>query len=527
VAAREADHPARPVGPPDAPYDPRLGTTVAGRYKLVSRLGAGGMGTVYEAEQLSTRRRVAVKILSSGLGRIDMIRKRFEREALAASRLQHPNIVAVVDYGTLEDGGLFLAMERVRGVSLGDLLEAGRLPGQRVLVIARQILEALRHAHASGVVHRDLKPDNVMVEDTGERGPERDRVKLLDFGIAKLIGDAELEHGHDKLTQAGVAFGTPEYMSPEQAMGEPVDGRADLYAMGVMLFEMLSGRRPFDHPEKLALLKLQVAALPPTLLQAAPDAISTPLFEALVAKALAKRREERFQNADEMLVAFDAAAVDWLQPLEVGEALEEPSISTTTLVTERRARAKARATEVAMPSPLRTRRVRLAVAAGLTAVVAVGAVLWLGGDERVVGRDGLAQAHLLSARARGAVGDLAGCFGAYQAAVETDQTLMQDPWVRGDVTALASRARDGVVRGRARMAAQAWGFGDDVDWMESYTLDLQYGETCAERREAVPRLRALKDKRAVPELKRARARDGNSCLERDAREAILFLEALP
>jgi hypothetical protein len=510
---------ARPAPPPD----PRLGTVVAGRYRLILRLGSGGMGTVYEAEQLTTRKRLAVKILQAGLGRIEIIRRRFEREALAASRLDHPNIVSVADFGVTEDNGLFLAMELVRGHSLGDVLERGRLSPRRAVLITRQILQALAHAHAAGIVHRDLKPDNVMVLDTGASEAERDHVKLLDFGIAKLIGDAELEAGGEKLTQAGVAFGTPEYMAPEQAMGEQVDARADLYALGIMLFEMLAGRRPFEASDKVALLRLQINKLPPTLAQVAPDAASSPLFETLIARTLAKKREDRYASADEMLAAFDRAALDFLAPVETN------AVRAATATDIIRAGGRAAATQAGLPQVLAERRVLIAGGATL-----IGVLLLIGLLARARAHDKsfapvFGEAQLMLARARAQHGDGSQAFDAYEAAVATDPALAADPQLRADVAALASRARDRELRVRARVAADAWGFGDRVDRVESFSLDLAQGATCAARREAVPKLRALKDKRAITALTRARGVEGgiNRCLDRDAREAIEFLEALP
>jgi tRNA A-37 threonylcarbamoyl transferase component Bud32 len=512
---RAAGEPLPTVG------DPRLGSVLAGRYQLLERLGAGGMGTVYEAEQLTTRRRVAVKMLQPGLHRIEQIRRRFEREAQAASRLDHPHIVAVMDFGIADDG-LFLAMELVRGTSLGDLIDGVRLPARRALLIARQVLVALAHAHHAGVVHRDLKPDNVMIVDAGPSVADRDHVKLLDFGIAKILGDVDAEAGAAPLTQAGVAFGTPEYMSPEQALGEPVDHRADLYAFGVMLFELLAGVRPFEAPDKVALLRLQIGKEPPSLLQAAPDAMSTPLFEELLRKALAKRREDRFQSADELLAAFDRAALDFFAPPE--GAL--PRAGTVTASVQPLPRAGA--TELGGPSALRRRRYRSALAAiALLSLVSIGVAWRLSGvypGRHLLGMAWLNQAIIHVARGRGTA-----AFDAYEKAVQADPALAEDPQLVADVGALGSRARDMTLRARARAAAERWGFGDDIDRVESFSLDLAQAPTCATRRELVPKLRALKDKRAVAALRRALAVEGgiNKCLERDAREAIEFLEALP
>src|SRR5262249_51571224 len=175
---------------------------VAERYRLTAPIGRGGMGAIYEAEHVLTHKKLAIKMLLPGYGRIPEIAKRFEREARAASLLSHPNIVSVIDFGTLPDGALFLAMELVAGRPLGDVMENEPSSIERSLAIVRQVLEALQHAHAAGVVHRDLKPDNIMLVDFGD---ERDVVKLLDFGIAKVVGEAAARVGEkEDLTLAGI-----------------------------------------------------------------------------------------------------------------------------------------------------------------------------------------------------------------------------------------------------------------------------------------------------------------------------------
>jgi serine/threonine-protein kinase len=291
----------------DANHALAAGSVVAGRYRLETLLGAGGVGAVYEATHLPTGRRVAVKTLLPDLPQAAEIVARFRREALATNLLDHPNIVEMLDLGH-EAGHVFMAMELVRGVSLRKALDPGALRVRRSLVIARQILEALVHAHAQGLVHRDLKPENVMLTTAGEPGSEYELVKLLDFGLVKLVGEAALDIGADRLTRTGVVFGTPAYMAPEQALGRVVDGRADLYALGVMLFEMLSGRRPFEAADPMALMRLQVAEPAPelrTVTGAQPW--HTPLLEGLVRRSLEKRAEARFAGAAEMLAALDAA----------------------------------------------------------------------------------------------------------------------------------------------------------------------------------------------------------------------------
>ncbi len=207
--------------------DPFIGTVVGERYRIVSRIGVGGMGAVYRAEHTMMRRDLAIKVLLPELSGKEEFARRFEREAESASRLAHPNIITVTDFGRTAEGSLFLAMEFLAGTSLSAAIAGGPMTLERALAIERQILRGLDHAHAAGVVHRDLKPENIMLV---ERDGQRDVVKILDFGIAKVT---EPQSGGQALTQAGVIFGTPEYLSPEQALGEAVDARADIYAAGV------------------------------------------------------------------------------------------------------------------------------------------------------------------------------------------------------------------------------------------------------------------------------------------------------
>ena len=309
------------AGPGGGGGDPLAGSVVGERYRLIERIGEGGMGAVYRGEHTLMKKVVAVKLLHPELGRLDEVAKRFEREAQSASRLSHENIIQVTDFGRTPSGQLFLVMELLRGESLAELLARERaLPPARAVAIARQILLALDHAHAQGVVHRDLKPANIMlvsrtsmmpVAGTNPLSPN-DRVKILDFGIAKMsdpASDADAATGATRatpLTEAGVVFGTPEYMSPEQATGESADGRADLYACGVILFEMLAGRRPFESESRVGLLAMHLTAAPPPLRRFAPEAPAA--LEAVVLRALEKRREQRFATAAELLAALDAAA---------------------------------------------------------------------------------------------------------------------------------------------------------------------------------------------------------------------------
>jgi serine/threonine-protein kinase len=286
-----------------------VGTLVGERYRIVSRIGIGGMGAVYRAEHTMMRRDLAIKVLLPELGGKEEFARRFEREAESASRLDHPNIITVTDFGHTADGSLFLVMEFLAGESLTRAISRGPMPPARALGIIRQVLRALDHAHAAGVVHRDLKPDNIMLV---ERDGQPDVVKILDFGIAKVTEPLSGKTGKDgrpgeALTQAGVIFGTPEYLSPEQALGEPVDARADIYAAGVILYEMLAGRRPFESEDKVKIISMHLAHAPPRVRDVNPS-IDLPVpLEQAVLQALEKSREHRFATAAAFLQALDDA----------------------------------------------------------------------------------------------------------------------------------------------------------------------------------------------------------------------------
>jgi len=293
------------------------GRTLNGQYRIRSLLAQGGMGAIYEAEHVATGQRYALKALHAEAARRDEIARRFEREAIAMQRLAHPNIVAVLDVGAVEDGSLFLVMELVRGPTVRALIEAGPVRPRRALVIARQVLEALAHAHAHEMVHRDLKPENAMLATVGAPGHAYEQAKLLDFGLVKLLGDAAAELGGDKITRTGIASGTPAYMAPEQALGRKVDGRVDLYSLGITVFEMLTGVVPFRHADPLTLMRMQCAAPIPSLAKVAPGRpFLTPALEHLIARALAKQADERWDSAAHMIDALDEAfrSLDHLPP---------------------------------------------------------------------------------------------------------------------------------------------------------------------------------------------------------------------
>jgi serine/threonine-protein kinase len=271
--------------------DPHIGKVLQGRYRIVEAIASGGMGVVYRGERLGLNRAVAIKFVWPALAQAEHARKRFEIEAQAMSRLTHPSCVGVIDFG-VEDGAPYLVMDFARGRTLKAALKEGSLPVAQALDIAKQILGGLAHAHAQGIIHRDIKPDNIVLQETEGFGAQ---VRILDFGLAKLKDSVS------GMT-AGFAVGTPSYMSPEQTIGEPVDHRADLYAVGVLLFEMLTGARPFT-AEKVPELLHMHRFTPPPPLPGVP-----PWLQAAVHKAMAKQPAQRFASAAEFAAALDGSA---------------------------------------------------------------------------------------------------------------------------------------------------------------------------------------------------------------------------
>jgi serine/threonine-protein kinase len=284
--------------------DPLVGRTLPGGYRVTHLVGVGGMGRVYCAEQVALGRTVAVKVVHPHLADEELAVGRFLNEARTASRLSHPNSVAIFDFGRTEQGQPYLVMEYLRGRDLARVAEdEGPLPIRRVVDILRQTLAALEEAHALGIVHRDLKPDNVVLE------PLRsglDFVKVVDFGLAKLLEQVPSAPGA-ALTRPGLVCGTPEYMSPEQGRGDALDGRADLYSVGVVLFELLAGRVPFAGESATKTLLMHINEPVPDPRKVAPERAIPEVLAELTRRALAKAREERFQTAREMSDGLEKA----------------------------------------------------------------------------------------------------------------------------------------------------------------------------------------------------------------------------
>jgi tetratricopeptide (TPR) repeat protein len=482
------------------------GTVVDARYRIIAPLGSGGMGTVYRAEHVHIRREVALKIVHAAMGKFPLIGERFEREARAIGKLQQENCVGVQDFGQLEDSSLYLAMELVEGTPLDRLIDPARpLPWRRVLHIARHVLAGLAHAHAAGIVHRDIKPENIIL--TAREG-DGDFAKILDFGLAKLIGQSD----ERELTVAGTAFGTPTYMAPEQAVGDPIDGRADLYALSVMMYELMTGRPPFAAEDKLSLLAMHTGKAAPPM----PPELGIPAaVEALVMRGLEKKPAHRYADAAAYVAAIDRACAD----PNTAPAPRAP-LATTTASTE-------------LPPAARWKW--MAIAATGAAVLAIVALILTGGEHTGNGAEDDADALVVLGHRLAAEGKHDDALDAYQRALRAQPSLVSDDGVRDYLTGLASTSKHMATRGRARDIALGLDLTDRIDLLASYTRDLEQGKTCADRKRAIPKLRELGDKRAIRALERAKYIKGgvrfdrknlNACLASDAREAIAHLKSL-
>ncbi len=308
AATEPGSEPPVPASDPRTSYlppvvDPLIGQTLASRYHIVKKLGEGGMGAVYLATHNVLEKQVALKVLHVELARKQDLVERFMQEAKAASRIRHENVIDVSDFGTTAEGHVFFAMELLSGHDLHEEIARARIAGEllpwsRSKHIFLQICGALSAAHRHGIIHRDLKPENVyLIDFLGDP----DFVKLLDFGIAKLT---EVEGGDRKLTRTGMLFGTPEYMSPEQARGDRVDHRIDIYAMGCILFQLVTGRVPFEADNFMGVLTMHLTEPPPQIPDSIFELIGAPHeLAGVIAQAMAKDRAQRYQSIDDLVNA--------------------------------------------------------------------------------------------------------------------------------------------------------------------------------------------------------------------------------
>jgi len=299
-------------GSPPSKADPLVGYTIDNRYKVESVLGEGGMGVVYRCRHKIIDKKVAMKVLRADLARDKEVTERFLMEAKAASAIGDDHIIDISDFGLLPDGSTYFVMEYLDGQPLSNIGNGQPVPVTRILKIARQLCEGLAAAHEAGIVHRDLKPDNIFLIP---RGAEKDFVKILDFGIAKVPTASA------GLTRAGSVFGTPHYMSPEQAAGATVDHRGDIYSFGVILYELACGRVPFDADNFMGILTQHMYKAPvPIRALVPPPQDIPPGLDAIILKCLSKRPEQRYSSMRDLIVDLDKLR-DGLVPDAVGEMM--------------------------------------------------------------------------------------------------------------------------------------------------------------------------------------------------------------
>lgn len=282
--------------------DPLLGTTLAGNYEIQEVIGHGGMGVVYKARHALMDRIVAIKMLQAQLISDSMSVKRFQQESQSASRISHPNVITVYDFGISPSGQPFIVMDYLQGISLADVIkEEGQIGVERSIKILAQACDALDHAHKMGVIHRDVKPTNFVLINYDE---EKDFVKVVDFGVAKLMNATP---DGQRLTQAGEVCGSPVYMSPEQCTGGELDQRSDIYSMGIVVYETLTGKLPILGKTMVDTMSKHISEMPPTFQQARPDLYIPERLEQVVFKALAKDPNDRHQSMDELRIELENA----------------------------------------------------------------------------------------------------------------------------------------------------------------------------------------------------------------------------
>ncbi len=281
-------------------------TVINGKYRVLRKLGEGGMGAVYLVEHIDIGKKFAVKVMLRELARNRDITERLIHEARTASIIENPHVVSIVDYGIMEDGSVFLVMEYLEGRDLANVIDdEGPLPWKRARHIALQICSAIAKAHERKIIHRDLKPDNIFITDFDG---QKDFIKILDFGIAK-ISDPSMDTRTHR-TRAGIVLGTPHYMAPEQAVGQKPTHLVDIYATGVIVYQMVTGRLPFEDADYGTVMRAHITRQPPALLQANPDIRIPAGLQKVISKALEKKPEKRYQSMEELRAAIEALPED-------------------------------------------------------------------------------------------------------------------------------------------------------------------------------------------------------------------------
>jgi eukaryotic-like serine/threonine-protein kinase len=506
-----------------------IGSVLDGRYRIDAVLGTGGMGRVYRAEHTKIGKSVAIKVLHAEVGRNREASQRFQREAIASGRLDHPNIVGVSDFCVLEDGACYLVMEVLEGESLGDRLSRERrIHWVEALDILRGVLYGLRHAHERGVVHRDIKPDNVYLAHK-DGDPV---VKILDFGIAKLYAGSADDPAS---TRAGLTVGTPAYLSPEQAVGGEITPASDLYSASIVLYEMLAGRAPFEDKDPLAMLGAHVGRRPPALGEAAPGVDIPPALEAIIQHGLAKTPAARIPTATEYLARLD----EFSPPLRamprntdqfaVTTERPPPALATTHDATHPVADSArpARAVHAATPAPDSASRAQARQVAVVAPTPASPATVRGATPSPVEATDVPRAVHAISVAAVNEPIPLSWMIrSSFIIAVVVVAALVlsiaarcvSDPPTPSATTSSPSTAGPATAIPPVDRAAQ----------VRTLLRELEDGKTCAERRAPIARLVELGDPRAVEALKRARVRsgpgnEGNACLRADVDGALKAL----
>jgi serine/threonine protein kinase len=545
---------------PDTDERVSIGSVLDGRYRIDGILGSGGMGRVYRGEHTGIGRAVAIKVLHADLNRNREAAQRFQREAIASGRLDHPNIVGVSDFGVLDDGAFFLVMEALEGESLGDRLERDRyLPWREAVDIMRGVMQGLRHAHERGVVHRDIKPDNIfLARKDGELV-----VKILDFGIAKLrAGGAD----DPASTRAGLTVGTPAYLSPEQAVGGEITPASDIYSSTVVLFEMLAGRTPFENKDPLAMLGAHVSQQPPRLADIAPGVELPPGIEDVIQRGLVKVAAERIPSASDYLVWLDAIVA--AMPVGSAPVIVPPSdlgsMSTSMLPLSGEHVVPHMLTPVPgmmTPAPFPS-QVGVANSMMMTPMPTPhsGSVVVPSAPSGTAPTESLASMARPDTRAGSLAeasdpiprrwftigGIVLGCLILIaviatvsgddpKPAVHPDKAKVVDPKL-GKPEPTKPDVKQPVQTSGSSEAPKPPDLtvGNPEIQLKAALHDLVNGKTCADRKAAIPRLLALRDPRAIPALKSARYRmrggvlgigdeNTNSCLTRDAEAAIKTL----
>jgi serine/threonine-protein kinase len=353
-------------------HDHLIGTVIQGRYRVIDQLGEGGMGVVYTAEHVEIEKKVALKVLRDDFSKRPEVVERFRQEARAASRIGHENIVDVTDFGQLNDGGVYFVMEHLKGMSLSEIIQGTPVSLERAVPIVMQIARALTAAHTLGIVHRDLKPENIFLTKRENRD---DFVKILDFGIAKI---SDRDSDGERLTKTGMIFGTPEYMSPEQASGKRLDLRVDVYALGCIMFELFTGIVPFDGESFMAVLTQHMFEPIPDIQTLNTDPKITESVRSVVYKAMAKEVRDRYQNMSEIEQDLDRAVRD------SGYVIDYPGRETSVRFPTEDGAAASGASQVSVEwadsveIKKKRNKLTMVIGAGLVVLlVAVGAVFFL------------------------------------------------------------------------------------------------------------------------------------------------------